>query len=68
MVASGGQYLMVRAYRFASASLLAPFSYTSLLWSALLGWALFAALPDVWTLVGAVIIIASGLVAARPGH
>ena len=66
LVASGGQYLMVQAYRFAPASLLAPFSYSSLLWSMLLGWALFGALPDVWTLAGAVVIVAAGLVAARP--
>lgn len=66
LVASGGQYLMVQAYRFAPASLLAPFSYTSLLWSTLLGWALFGALPDAWTLAGAVVIVAAGLVAARP--
>ncbi|MCC6718526.1 MAG: DMT family transporter [Acetobacteraceae bacterium] len=66
LVASGGQYLMVQAYRFAPASLLAPFSYSSLLWSATLGWLLFGALPDVWTLAGAVVIVAAGLVAARP--
>lgn len=66
LVASAGQYLMVQAYRFAPASLLAPFSYSSLLWSAILGWALFGALPDIWTLAGAVVIVVSGLVAARP--
>ena len=66
VVASAGQYLMVQAYRFAPASLLAPFSYTSLLWSTLLGWAMFAALPDVWTLAGAVVIVVAGMVAARP--
>ncbi len=65
-VASGGQYLMVQAYRFAPASLLAPFSYSSLLWSTILGWALFGGLPDVWTLAGAVVIVVAGLVAARP--
>ena len=66
LVASAGQYLMVQAYRFAPASLLAPFSYSSLLWSMALGWALFGALPDIWTLAGAVVIVAAGLVAARP--
>jgi drug/metabolite transporter (DMT)-like permease len=66
LVASAGQYFMVQAYRFAPASLLAPFSYSSLLWSVMLGWALFAALPDIWTLVGAVVIVVSGLVAMRP--
>lgn len=66
LVASAGQYFMVQAYRFAPASLLAPFSYSSLLWSVMLGWTLFGALPDIWTLAGAVVIVVSGLVAARP--
>jgi drug/metabolite transporter (DMT)-like permease len=66
LVASAGQYLMVQAYRFAPASLLAPFSYSSLLWSAALGWLLFGGLPDIWTLAGAVVIVAAGMVAARP--
>jgi drug/metabolite transporter (DMT)-like permease len=66
LVASAGQYLMVQAYRFAAASLLAPFSYSSLLWSTALGWALFGGLPDIWTLAGAVVIVAAGLVAVRP--
>ena len=66
LVASAGQYLMVQAYRFAPASLLAPFSYTSLLWSTVFGWALFGGLPDLPTLLGAVVIVAAGLVAARP--
>ncbi len=66
LVASGGQYLMVQAYRFAPASVLAPFSYSSLLWSTALGWVLFGGLPDRWTWLGAAVIIASGLVAARP--
>lgn len=67
LVASAGQYFMVQAYRFAPASLLAPFSYSSLLWSVMLGWALFSALPDIWTLAGALVIVVSGLVAMRPG-
>ena len=66
LVASAGQYLMIQAYRFAPASLLAPFSYTSLLWSTVFGWALFGGLPDLPTLIGAVVIVAAGLVAARP--
>jgi drug/metabolite transporter (DMT)-like permease len=57
---------MIQAYRFAPASLLAPFSYTSLLWSTVFGWAMFGGLPDLPTLLGAVVIVAAGLVAARP--
>lgn len=61
IIASTGQYLMVLAYRHAGASLLAPFSYIQLIWSVSLSWLVFAALPDRYTMMGAAIIVASGL-------
>ena len=61
IVASIGQYLMVLAYRHANASLLAPFSYSQLIWSTTLGYLVFGTFPDAWTGVGAAIIAASGL-------
>lgn len=61
IIASTGQYLMVLAYRYAGASLMAPFSYVQLIWATALGWLVFNALPDRWTLLGAAIIVASGL-------
>ena len=64
VVASGGQYFMVLAYRHAGASLLAPFSYLQLIWATGLGWLVFGNWPDVWTLVGAGIIAGSGLYVA----
>ena len=50
-----------RAHRHAGASVLAPFSYTQLLWSTLFGMVLFGTTPGVTTLVGAGIIISTGL-------
>lgn len=64
-VASAGQYLLILGYRMADASLLAPFSYTQLVWATLFGWLIFGALPDGWTVAGAGIIVASSIVAAR---
>lgn len=64
-VSSVAQWLVVLAYRAAPASVLAPFSYVQLISSGLLGLALFGALPDQWTLVGAAIIAASGLYTAH---
>jgi drug/metabolite transporter (DMT)-like permease len=55
------QYLLIRALHYAPASTLAPLSYTQLVWSTLLGLAVFGAIPDRWTVLGAVIIVASGL-------
>jgi drug/metabolite transporter (DMT)-like permease len=60
-----GHWLIVLAYRHADASLLAPFSYIQLLWATMFGYFVFAALPDFWTLVGAVIIAGSGLYTAH---
>ncbi|WP_299437810.1 DMT family transporter [uncultured Rhodospira sp.] len=59
--ASGGQYLAVRAYREGEASLVTPFDYSQILWATLIGVIAFAEVPDVWTLVGAAVIIASAL-------
>jgi len=56
-----GHYFLIKAFEIAPASMLAPFSYTSILWSTTLGFVLFGDLPDGWTLSGAVIIISSGL-------
>ena len=56
-----GQYLFARALTQTAASLLAPFSYSQMLWSTLVGYFFFAAVPDAVTWVGAAIVIASGL-------
>ena len=52
------------AFRYADASVLAPFSYTQLVVS-FLGFLLFGEVPDVWTVTGAAFIVASGLYTAH---
>ena len=64
VVASGGQFLVVLAYRLAPASLLAPFSYVQLIWSTLAGYLVFGAAPATATLIGAAVIAGSGLYSA----
>lgn len=56
-----GHWLLIIALRYAPASLLAPFSYTSILWMTTSGYLVFGHLPDGWTVVGAAVVIASGL-------
>lgn len=64
-VAGGlGHYLFTRAYRYAPASLLAPFTYLQLLWAGVLGWLVFARLPDALTLLGMGVIACAGAVVA----
>ncbi len=60
-----GHYLMIKAYELAPASLLAPFDYTTLIWATLLGFFLFGDLPDTMTVLGATIIMSSGLYLIR---
>ena len=65
LFSSAAQFLVVLAYRAAPASVLAPFSYTQLLTSGLLGALVFGHVPDGWTFVGAAVIAASGLYTAH---
>jgi drug/metabolite transporter (DMT)-like permease len=65
VASTAGQWIVVLAFRYANASVLAPFSYIQLLWVSILGFVVFGEVPDVWTIVGAVIIVASGLYTAH---
>ncbi|MDR5651183.1 DMT family transporter [Ruixingdingia sedimenti] len=56
-----GQFLVVRAYRIAAASALAPYNYLQMIWSASLGYLVFGDLPDIWTVTGSLVIVASGI-------
>ena len=56
-----GHWMVILAYRHASASIVAPYSYVQLIWAGALGYLVFGSLPDRWTIAGAAIIAASGL-------
>ncbi len=60
-----GHYFMIRAYSIAEASAAAPFTYAAILWMIIMGYLVFGDLPDLFTLVGAAIIAASGLYIAK---
>jgi drug/metabolite transporter (DMT)-like permease len=62
---TAGQWIVVLAFRYADASVLAPFSYTQLLWVSILGFMIFGEVPGVWTIVGAAFIVGSGLYTAH---
>jgi drug/metabolite transporter (DMT)-like permease len=65
VASTAGQWIVVLAFRYADASVLAPFSYTQLLWVSILGFLVFGELPDIWTVAGAIFIVASGLYTAH---
>jgi S-adenosylmethionine uptake transporter len=53
--------LIVMAYRMAEAAIVAPMQYSQILWATLFGALFFGEVPDLWTVVGAAVVIASGI-------
>jgi drug/metabolite transporter (DMT)-like permease len=56
-----GQILMTAAYRYAEASTVAPFEYTSLILGLIVGYVIFNELPTAHMLVGGAIVVAAGI-------
>jgi drug/metabolite transporter (DMT)-like permease len=63
-----GHWFLIRAYRIATASALAPYPYLQMVWMIGFGWLIFDQLPDWWTISGAAIIVASGLYIVHREH
>jgi drug/metabolite transporter (DMT)-like permease len=61
VLAGVAHILLTEGYRFAPASVLAPFEYTAMVWAFLLGYGMFGEMPTAAVLLGAAIIAASGL-------
>jgi drug/metabolite transporter (DMT)-like permease len=61
LFAALGHLILIKAYVYASAARLAPFSYSQLIWVALIGLVVFGDFPDAWSLIGMAILIASGI-------
>src|SRR5262245_36015149 len=63
-----GHWLLIRAYKLATTTALAPYPYMQIVWMIVFGYAVFGQLPDRWTLSGAAIIVASGLYIVHREH
>jgi len=61
VLAALGELLVIKALEVAQAVVIAPMQYTLLLWGTIYGYLIFAELPDLWTWIGAAIIMATGL-------
>jgi drug/metabolite transporter (DMT)-like permease len=59
------QGLMIRAFAYAPAGLLAPLTYFQIVSATFLSVAVFGDVPDLWTLVGSLMIIVAGVYVAR---
>ena len=62
LLAYTGQMLNVDAYKNAPAGLIAPMQYSQIIWASIFGVTLFGDYPDKWTIIGAMVIIVSGLI------
>ena len=60
-IAVAGHYLIVRAYDYAEASLLAPLAYTEIIMATFAGWWFFGDFPDHWTFLGVGILVACAI-------
>src|SRR6266852_676694 len=56
-----GHYFIVKALEWGPASVIAPLNYGQLIGTVILGYVVFAEFPDLWTWLGAAVIIGSGL-------
>lgn len=54
-------YGLIRAMDYADASAMQPYSYTLLVWAAVMGFLVFGDIPAIWTFLGGAIVVASGL-------
>ncbi len=61
LLGTGAQFCLVRAYTLAEASVIAPFGYAGLLSATFWGIVVFGEYPDLWTVVGALVIVGAGL-------
>jgi drug/metabolite transporter (DMT)-like permease len=66
LLGAAGHTMLVLAFARAPASVLAPMSYTQILWACLAGLLVFGDWPDGWTLVGATVICLGGVLVALP--
>ena len=63
-----GQLAITEAFNKGEASSIAPLEYTALAWGVALDWLLWQTLPDRYTIIGAAVIIASGVYLIRHEH
>lgn len=58
---AASHYFFIKAYDYAEASFLAPFTYSEMITAVLFGWLFFGDFPDAWTWTGSAIVIGSGI-------
>ncbi|MBD3793587.1 MAG: DMT family transporter [Campylobacterales bacterium] len=62
--ATFSQVLMTKAYELTKAGIVGTISYTNIVFALIIGIALGDPIPDIWTFIGTILVIASGLLVA----
>lgn len=57
-----GHQLLTNAHRFAPANTLMPYTYSFMIYIAFFSWLVFDHLPSIYTVLGALVIVCSGLI------
>jgi len=65
--ATVAQLLLTRSYSLVPAAQIGPYTYSSVVFAALLGWLLWDEMPDAASFAGAALIVASGIITLRSG-
>jgi drug/metabolite transporter (DMT)-like permease len=60
-----GHELLTRAHGFAPANTLMPYTYSFMIYLTISSFVVFGNVPDIWTLAGAAVVVASGLIIWR---
>ena len=61
VLGAAGHYCVVRALMYAEANIVSPFQYAQIVGSIIIGWLITGLLPDLYTWIGAAIIVAAGI-------
>jgi drug/metabolite transporter (DMT)-like permease len=63
--ATVGQYFWVQAFKSGEMSAVAPFEYLRLPFAVFMGWLIWGQMPEIWTYIGAAVVIGSTLYIAH---
>jgi drug/metabolite transporter (DMT)-like permease len=63
ILGSAAHIILFKALELAPASALQPFGYMLMVWAAVMGFLVFGHIPDLWTITGAIVVVAGGLYA-----
>ena len=65
LIGAVAHYALIKALDYAEAGALQPYAYMLLVWATVLGFLVFGNVPDGWTIVGAIVVVAGGLYSWR---